>query len=170
MLKYWNAAGKLPLHYFEDGPPAGENALHLTNATYRFESTTQAALRYIELYLLLSTCRSIPLGTKKTHVGKTDSHGRWERIYDEFATLCRVFPKSFTEPWYLIAINLMVSLDAEARRKKLEEEMGKKWTRYLFERRSNQAFRDLTISLKEHNMLTPTGGNIQHEEYHDAAA
>jgi hypothetical protein len=120
----------------------------------RFDSTTQAALRYIELYLLLSTCRGIPLGTKKTHVGKTDSRGRWQRIYEEFSRLCHVFPKSLTEEWYLICVNLMVSKMPEQRRKFFEDKTGIKMSPYLFEKYSYRAFSNLTARLRKHGMLT----------------
>lgn len=120
----------------------------------RFDSTTQAALRYIELYLLLSTCRGIPLGTKKTHVGKTDSRGRWQKVYEEFSRLCLVFPKSQTVDWYLICVNLTVDKMPDQRRKFFEERTGIAMSPYLFERRSHQAFRELTQNLRLHNMLS----------------
>ncbi len=118
-----------------------------------FSSATDAILRYVQLYQLLSTPRSIPLGIKKTHVGKTDSRERWEKIRLEFTQLAQLFPSSGSESWFLLTISVMTNKMQRDRHAYFMKITGKKISRYLFERRTAQAYGYLTANLKQKSLL-----------------
>lgn len=123
-----------------------------------FSSATEAIIRYVQLYQLLSCPRSIPLGIKKTHVSRTDSHDRWENIRVEFASIATAFPSSGTDPWYLLTVSVMTNKMPHERRKYLEQLTNKTWSPYLFERETNRAYGNLTRELRARDMLTEVEG------------
>jgi len=119
----------------------------------QFESVTQCVLRYCELWRLSSTTRSIPLGTKKTHVGKTDSRRKWQDIEEELCSLITVFPKSDTREWYLLAIEQATNLMPRDRLQLFNDKTGEGWSKYRFDRATDQAYRDLGFRLRERGWL-----------------
>lgn len=121
---------------------------------YTYQSTTDALKRYMRLYELRATPRSIPLGIHKTHVSKTDSRGRHENTEAEFTFLLQFFPISYTEEWYLLTINQATNMDQKVRWKVFCEQTGEKISPYVFDRRSDRAYRDLHDKLYEHGVVT----------------
>lgn len=120
---------------------------------FAYRSTTHCVRRYIQLYELMAYPRSIPLGKHKTHGGKTDSRGRWQKIQGELAILFTVFPKSQTDEWWLLILNQATNMMPDDRRKKLEENTGRSWSTYRFERYSTRAFRDLGYRLQDAGLI-----------------
>lgn len=73
--------------------------------------------------------------------------------------LAQIFPKSLTEEWYLIIVNQYTNMMPHERRKYLEDLTGKKWSSYLFERRTNQVYGHIHTQLKRKNLLQESEGN-----------
>jgi hypothetical protein len=121
----------------------------------QFPSVTAAVMRYIRLYQLLGTTRSIPLKKGATHVSRGDSHNRWEVIRTEFAHLTRCFPSTGTIEWYLLMVSVMSNIQDRQRRQAIERLTGKRWTPQQYEIGVARAYGQVSHALRDRDLLEP---------------
>jgi hypothetical protein len=134
----------------------------------QFQSITSAIMRYIRLYQLLGTPRSIPLRKGSTQVSRGDAYGRWQQIRAEFTELAFCFPSTNTLDWQLLIVSMMSNVQTEQRRKRMEELTGKRWPLDKYELQTARAYGDLGVALRERNLLepqTPYVENFRDEAY-----
>lgn len=139
-----------------------------TDTSTQFTSITSAILRYIRLYQLLGTCRSIPLRKGSTQVSRGDAHSRWERIRAEFTELAFCFPSTGTLDWQLLVVSMMTNCQTDQRRKRMEELTGKRWSLDQYELRTARAYGDVGATLRARGLLelqTPYVENFRDEAY-----
>jgi hypothetical protein len=121
----------------------------------QFPSVTAAVMRYIRLYQLLGTCRSIPLKKGATQVSRGDSHNRWEVIRSEFAYLTHCFPSTGTIEWHLLMVSVMSNIQDRQRRQAIERLTGKRWSPHQYENAVARAYGQVTAALRARDLLEP---------------
>jgi hypothetical protein len=119
----------------------------------QFTSVYQAVLRYARLRQLLASPRSIPLGQGKTHVSKTETFDRWEKIRDEFASLASCFPPCDSLYWHILMLEAMPHKMGWQRRKILQKITGESFSTWYYNRLVDEAYSTLSSKLRRKGML-----------------
>ena len=139
-----------------DGPQRATSGLIPTSdctPQTAYHSTEHVIRRYCQLYELMSFPRSIPLGSRKTHVGKTDSHGRWQKIQAEMGYLFRIFPKINSPEWCLLLADQQTNLMPKDRLRWFQERTGLPWSSYVYGRRKAQTFAAFSQQLRDSGVI-----------------
>jgi len=119
----------------------------------RFDSVTAAVQRYRRLRELFASPRSIPLGLGKTHVARSDSHGSWQQLRQEFAALAVCFPRVETVEWHVLLMSVL-NLMPWQRLDILEQITGERYSRWALSKAEDEASGRLAQRLREHGYLT----------------